>query len=337
MSWKDIFPVKKEKNVIDPLVLSFDIEVNSSNPSQMPKAHKPEDKIFQISCILRRGTQKHKNYLLTLGNPDQKITGTDTTIYTFKTETKLLIGFKHFIDKFNPNVIIGYNILGFDIPYMIDRAKLNYCFNIFDKIGFNNKDHAEEKTIRWSSTAYKNQEFKYLDAEGRLFVDLLPLIKRDYRMSNYKLKTVATFFLGKTKDDLDAAGIFRCYREGLEKDEKGNFTENAKKQMAICGHYCVQDSILVMDLFFKTQQWIGLCEMAKTCGVPIFYLYTQGQQIKVFSQIYKYCLNNGFVVEKDACLVSGDDAHFMGAKVFEPIPGVYDMVCLLILNLCIQP
>ena len=81
----------------------------------------------------------------------------------------------------------------------------------------------QEKTIRWSSTAYKNQEFKYLDAEGRLFVDLLPLIKRDYRMSNYKLKTVATFFLGKTKDDLDAAGIFRCYREGLETDEQGKF------------------------------------------------------------------------------------------------------------------
>ena len=95
--------------------------------------------------------------------------------------------------------------------------------------------------------------------------------------------------------------------------------------MAICGHYCVQDSVLVMDLFFKTQQWIDYVKMAKTCGVPI-YLYTQGQQIKVYSQIYKYCLNNGLVVEKDACVVSGDDAHFMGAKVFEPIPGVYDMV-----------
>ena len=87
--------------------------------------------------------------------------------------------------------------------------------NEFDRQGFNITKGAEEKTINWSSSAYGNQEFQYLDAEGRLFVDLLPLIKRDYRMSNYKLKTVAQFFLGNTKDDLDASGIFRCYREGI--------------------------------------------------------------------------------------------------------------------------
>ena len=36
---------------------------------------------------------------------------------------------------------------------------------------------------------YKNQEFQFLDAEGRLFVDLLPLIRRDYKFNNYQLKT----------------------------------------------------------------------------------------------------------------------------------------------------
>ena len=30
-----------------PKIMWFDIEVNSSNPSAMPKAEKPEDKIFQ--------------------------------------------------------------------------------------------------------------------------------------------------------------------------------------------------------------------------------------------------------------------------------------------------
>ena len=31
------------------------------------------------------------------------------------------------------------------------------------------------------------QEFKFLDAEGRLFVDLLPLVKRDYKFGKYNL------------------------------------------------------------------------------------------------------------------------------------------------------
>ena len=49
----------------------------------------------------------------------------------------------------------------------------------------------------------KTQNFKFLDAEGILHVDLLPLVKRDYKFDNYKLKTVSEFFIGKTKDPLD--------------------------------------------------------------------------------------------------------------------------------------
>ena len=43
---------KKNYPIPNPLVLSFDIEVNSTNPTAMPNAKKPGDKIFQISCIL---------------------------------------------------------------------------------------------------------------------------------------------------------------------------------------------------------------------------------------------------------------------------------------------
>ena len=53
-----------------------------------------------------------------------------------------------------------------------------------------------------------------------------------------------------------------------------------------------------IKLMNKLQTWTGLCEMAKTTNCQIFTLYTQGQQIKVFSQVYKYCLENNYVVEK---------------------------------------
>lgn len=102
-------------------------------------------------------------------------------------------GFTKFICEENPNLIVGYNILGFDIPYMIDRAKFNMCIGTFDQQGFHKFAHAKEKTIKWSSSAYKNQEFQFLDAEGRVFVDLLPLVRRDYKFDNYKLKTISDF------------------------------------------------------------------------------------------------------------------------------------------------
>jgi DNA polymerase elongation subunit (family B) len=321
VKWKNVSPM--ESNIIPlPKILAFDLEVNSTNPRAMPQAHKTGDKIFQISCILAREGDDEKNYdnyLLTLGEPDQKTTGENVNILTFKTEAELLIGFTGFVRKHNPNVICGYNILNFDVPYMIARSKLNMCIQEFDVLGFPKYAHAKEEEIKWSSSAYKNQTFKYLDAEGRLFVDLLPLIKRDYKFSNYKLKTVSTHFLGVTKDPLSVQGIFKCYRIGMKGGTKG------AKALGVVGKYCIQDSVLCLKLFRVLQIWIGLCEMAKTCCVPMFVLYTQGQQVKVYSQVYKSCMYSGYVVEKDGYIPDADE-HYKGATVFEPITGVHDKV-----------
>jgi DNA polymerase elongation subunit (family B) len=327
--WKNIVQHTKDE-VAKPLIMGFDIEVNSSNPAKMPAAHIPGDKIFQISCIFANEGDKVENYrsfLLTLGSPDQDIVGANVTIYTYESEGSLLEGFTNLVNTENPNIISGYNILGFDIPYMIDRAKHNFCVSEFDRLGFHKFYHAQEKTIKWSSAAYKNQEFQYLDAEGRVFVDLLPLVKRDYKMDNYRLKTVSEYFLGKehTKDPLSVKGIFKCYRLGITRNADMTYGKQAKRAMGIVGKYCIQDSVLVVQLMEKLQTWIGLCEMAKTCGVPIFTLYTQGQQIKVYSQVYKFCMANGMVVEKDGYITEESD-RYVGAHVFDPIPGCYDVV-----------
>lgn len=321
--WKHLKPSSCDK-IAYPLVMGFDIEVNSSVITAMPKSERPKDKVFQISCVFFKKDTITHTFLLSLGNPDQQITGENIIIRCFETESDLLLGYAQIINEFNPNVICGYNIMNFDIPYMIDRSKLNLCSYDFARHGFLIDAPAKEKNIKWSSSAYGDQIFKYLDAEGRVFVDLLPLIKRDYKMDNYKLKTISTFFLGETKDPLSVKGIFKCYRLGVEK-VNGEYTEKGKKAMAICGKYCCKDSELVVNLFNKLQTWIGLCEMAKTCNVPIFYLYTQGQQIKVYSQLYKYCMHNDIIVEKDG-YIANENEHYQGATIFDPIPGVYDKV-----------
>jgi DNA polymerase elongation subunit (family B) len=236
--WKNLTKnIENNDIVARPLIMGFDIEVNSTNPSAMPNAGKTGDVVFQISCVLGRqgdSDDKWKTYLLSLGDPDQNLVGDDVEIRRYDTEADILLGYTQFIQEFNPNIIVGYNILGFDIPYMIARSKTSHVIYDFDKQGFFKDAHAKEKTIKWSSSAYKNQEFQFLDAEGRLYVDLLPLVKRDYKMDNYKLKTIATFFLGKenTKDPLDAKGIFKCYRIGMKGGEKG------RKAISLVGKYC---------------------------------------------------------------------------------------------------
>lgn len=327
VKWKHLSPIISEK-VPCPKIMGFDIEVNSTNPSAMPNPDKPGDKVFQISCVISRygeSQDKYEKYLLTLGQPDQHVVGDEVLIYMYDTEADLLTGFTDFIREENPNIIVGYNILGFDIPYMIDRAKFNMCIFNFDQQGFHKYAHAREKTIKWSSSAYKNQEFQFLDAEGRVFVDLLPLIKRDFKFSNYKLKTISEHFIGQTKDPLSVKGIFKCYRIGVTKNKDGEYSKKARKAISIVGKYCVQDSELTVKLMDKLQTWTGLTEMAATCCVPIFTLYTQGQQIKVYSQLYKYCMYENIVVEKDTYQVS-ESERYVGAHVFPPVPGQYNQV-----------
>jgi DNA polymerase elongation subunit (family B) len=321
--WKHLFKCEEEGgSLAKPLIMGYDIEVNSSNPAIFPDSDKPGDKVFQISCVFYREgdpIDEYTPYLLSLGDPDQKTTGEDVIIKRYETESDLLEGFCDLIRDEGANLIAGYNILGFDIPYMIGRAKHNLCIHKFDQQGFHKFGHASEKTIKWSSSAYKNQEFQFLDAEGRVYIDLLPLVKRDYKLSNYKLKTISTYFLGQTKDPLSVKGIFKCYRIGMKGGKKGS------RALGVVGKYCVQDSVLVIRLMKHLQTWVGLCEMAKTCSVPIFVLYTQGQQIKVFSQVYKFCMYDNKVVESDGYVVK-EDERYVGAHVFDPVPGCYDVV-----------
>lgn len=328
VKWKNL--AKYSSDIIPkPLIMGFDIEVYSGNPNKMPDVKKPGDKIFQICCILSRygdDVCEYQKYLLTLGDPDQKVVGKDTEIRKFTTETNLLIGFTEFIIEKNPQILVGYNILNFDIPYMIERSKDPcMCIYDFDKMSCRINHHAKEKIIKWSSSAYKNQEFKFLDAEGRLFVDLLPLVKRDYKFSKYNLKTVSTFFLGETKDPLTPKGIFKCYDIGIKRNKDKTYSARSRKAMGVVGKYCVVDGLLCNRLFETLQTWVGLCEMATTCNVPIFYLYTQGQQIKVYSQVYKKCMYDNFVVEKDG-YIPDENEQYTGATVFEPIAGAYDKV-----------
>ena len=318
VSYKNIVQNEKIDTIPQPYILSFDIEVNSNNINKFPTGEHINDKVFQISCVFfKQGTHKYEKILLTLGNPKSI---KNTQIITYNSETSLLIGFKNLILEYNPQLMIGYNILNFDIPYMIKRAQgICNCFDKFSNMSSIKNYKCSIKQIKWSSSAYRNQEFEFLQTPGRLFIDLLPIIRRDYKFDNYTLKLVSTFFIGETKDPLDHKDIFRGYRMGMIGDEKGN------KMLGLVGKYCVQDSVLVGKLFEKIQTWVGLFEMAKTCNVPIIYIFTMGQQIKVYSQVYKLCLHDDFIVENEG-YIPKDDEQYTGATVFPPVPGLYEKV-----------
>jgi len=322
-------------NVVLPNVLCFDIEANSTIKNGFPNASLPGDKVFQISCCLLTSKGKIQKYLLTLGEVNKKIIGEDVIIREFENnEAKLLTGFTELVRETNVNVIIGYNILSWDMKYMLDRCKLYKNEDDFCRMGIFVNEKCEIVSNSFKSKAYSAQNLTYVNTRGRLFLDLLPIIRRDYKLSNYKLKTVTTHFGLPTKDPLTAQDIFNNYNEYFKnytsyklKDLDSNIMDSYKKgvnALSIVGKYCVQDSYITLLLYQKLQLWFGLCEMSKTAKVPIFYLFTEGTQIQMYSQVLEYCNKNNIVVNKG--IQSNKEDNYQGATVLNPIPGKYDKV-----------
>jgi DNA polymerase elongation subunit (family B) len=319
-------PVEQCGNTPSPMVLSFDIEVYSSNPNRFPDANKTSDCIFQISCVYwRKDSGKIDNYLLTIGDVDKDIVTADekSTVLCYSDEASLLLGFIELLHRYNPQLITGYNILGFDIDYMMTRSKKLMIESEFAMCGMIKHKQCEAIDDSWSSSAYGKQSFKYYTWDGRIIIDLLMFARREIKAENYKLETIASMFIKAHKDPLTHKDIFRGYEHGVLRVDE--FKDEGIQLLSEVGKYCVKDSILVQRLFDEWDMWIGLAEMAAVCNVPASYLYTKGQQIKVFSQVYKYCYDNKIVVENNVYECK-ENERYQGAYVKEPVPGIYNYV-----------
>jgi DNA polymerase elongation subunit (family B) len=77
-------------------------------------------------------------------------------------------------------------------------------------------------------------------------------------------------------------------------------------------------------LYEKLNSWFGLAEMAKTARVPIFYLFTEGTQIQMYSQVLSYCHQQQIIVNRPNNDSSNES--YQGATVLDPVPGRYDKV-----------
>ncbi|QHR78439.1 DNA polymerase elongation subunit family B [Lymphocystis disease virus 4] len=286
-------------NIPNIRILALDIET-ASEDDQFPK-DRPGDEIFQVSLVFN-----NRKILLSLPGKDYDKINTDIEVLQYESEKKLLEGLIKTITDLNPDALVGYNILRFDVDYILKRCRRLLLVESFKSISKYHKP-ARERTISWSSAAFKCQEYVFIDWEGIIILDLLPIIERDYKLDNYKLETVANHFLNSGKDPIGFKDIFKAYRTGY---------------MAEVGNYCVKDADLCLKLTNVLNLWIGLTELAKICNVDVMSLYARGQQIRVYSQLYAYCSQNNVVVGK----IKASEEQYVGAYVVDPIPGLYKNV-----------
>ena len=239
---------------------------------------------------------------------------------TYETEADMLLGWKRVFGELDPDIVIGYNIFGFDMDYLWTRAKENGVADAFGA-GLGRifaRQLSAIKEQRLASSALGDNVLKYFHTDGIVSVDLLKVMQRDHKLDSYTLDNVAAHFLGDRKADLSPNDIFRKFG--------GSAADRAE-----IGRYCLQDCALVNRLLHKLKVLENNMGMGNVCSVPLSYLFMRGQGIKIFSLVAKACRASGTLIpvvkpprhygeEVDA---APDEVGYEGAVVLEPQEGMY--------------
>jgi DNA polymerase elongation subunit (family B) len=126
-------------------------------------------------------------------------------IESYATEAEVLIAWQQLIQRENPDIVIGYNIFGFDYEFMFRRAEENHCVNEFLKLSKNKEEicgnqdmdtgnyNIEENSVFLASGQH---DFKYIKMNGRVQIDLYTHFRKEENLSSYKLDSVAGHFIG---------------------------------------------------------------------------------------------------------------------------------------------
>ena len=162
------------------------------------------DKVTFIgSTFLRAGEKEpylnHCVVLNTCGTVD------NAQIESYSTEDKLLLAWKNLIEKENPDIIIGYNIFGFDYQFMFHRAEETGCIREFLTLSKNRGElcaNFDQEKQRYSLEETKiviasgEHNLNYIKMNGRVQIDLYNYFRREENLTSYKLDYVAGHFIG---------------------------------------------------------------------------------------------------------------------------------------------
>ncbi|KAF8011824.1 hypothetical protein BT93_I0077 [Corymbia citriodora subsp. variegata] len=286
-------------------ILSFDIECAGR------KGHFPEpnhDPVIQVANLvtLQGESQPFVRNVMTLKSCSP-IVGVD--VMSFDTEREVLLAWRDLIREVDPDIIIGYNICKFDLPYLIERAEA-LGIPEFPILGRVRNSRVRVRDTTFSSRQYGTRESKEVTIEGRVQFDLFQVMQRDYKLSSYSLNSVSAHFLSEQKEDVHHSII----------SDLQNGNAETRRRLAV---YCLKDAYLPQRLLDKLMFIYNYVEMARVTGVPISFLLSRGQSIKVLSQLLRKAKQKNLVIP-NMKQAGSEQGTYEGATVLEAKAGFYE-------------
>jgi DNA polymerase delta subunit 1 len=164
----------------------------------------------------------------------------------------------------------------------------------------------------FQSSAFGKRENVETTICGRVIFDMLPYMFRNHKLSSYSLNAVSAEFLGQQKEDVHHS-IISDLQMGSDAD---------RRRLAV---YCLKDAYLPQLLMNKLSVMVNYVEMARVSGVPLSFLLTRGQQIKVFSMLLRKTRKLNLLIPAIARQGGDDSQSYEGATVIDPKKAYYEV------------
>nr|QBK90421.1 MAG: DNA polymerase elongation subunit family B [Pithovirus LCPAC103] len=221
-SYKHIKPLDAKLVVglkTNPRIVCFDIEAwngmkSETDPMIFPVRDYAIHVAYMISVVFQRVAmpETRKIYLIVMGDCNP-IPGFE--IIRVNTETELCDTFADLIDQLDPEIMMSYNGLGFDYPYLDARLKLRgrqwkQCGRL------PGKPVELYQPAAWSSSGKGFNKVRYLQMPGRIEIDMLKVVRSEHKLPDNRLETAAQHFLGRGKSPVTPLEMFLIYGEFVD-------------------------------------------------------------------------------------------------------------------------
>lgn len=222
-------------------------------------------------------------------------------------EKAMLEKMKEIIDDYDPDIICGHNINGFDIPFLLKRLEI---LSVPQNLGRSEK----------FSFSRKLQRSYMPSVSGRVIVDTFEIFKRDpwVKFKRYDLSTISRELLGMEKLEL-SGGYIDTIRQMWRTKNVIELIEYSKRDAVLALKLVVEKSLL--DKFFEISKICGLLLQDSLGG------QSQRHEFKLLKEFYK----RKFIMPCKPTSVSDriKKHGLKGALVLEPQVGFHEWVMCL--------
>ena len=258
-----------------------------------------------IICIT---VKNHSNkQILTWGTGDFISKKTNVTYVKCQNEKHMLLEFLKFWCKNHPDIVTGWNVKFFDIPYIMNRMRFIFDNDTINKMSPWNYVNADRIQL-----GKKNQQ--YWNILGVSVLDYFDLYKKFtyVRQESYRLNYIAKVELGESKLD----NPYETFKDFYTKDYQ-KFVE-----------YNIQD----VELVDKLEDKMKLIELCLTMAYEAKVNYTDVySQVRCWDTIiYNHLLKKNIMIPPRED--HDKDTQYEGAYVKDPQLGLHNWIVSFDLN-----